>query len=262
MNIKSLKNKIFAITKSLPMNERESQELALRIFIDYCYGSAILAWRRMNFRASMFTMSNIQCEMPYDADEVALKEAFDMYVGMVASSKPFADVFSILTEEIVLSGRKGKSRGKGLGQFFTPEEIAYALPELTFPDPNEIKAWDSLKLAGDICCGAGSLTLAFLSHVHDVDSEKLNMLGLILNDIDELACKSTLVQILSTLMIHHIQINNLIMFNANAITEYFEEGHLYFGYTSPDESEILFDADVMADIPIEKSSAVNNHCNL
>ncbi|QOH70873.1 hypothetical protein IGB31_00045 [Pseudomonas putida] len=84
------------------------------------------------------------------------------------------------------------------------------------------------------------MTLAFLSHVHDVDSEKLNMLGLILNDIDELACKSTLVQILSTLMIHHIQINNLIMFNANAITEYFEEGHLYFGYTSPDESEILF----------------------
>lgn len=258
MDMKALKMKIFKVTESLPMSERESQELALEIFVDYCYGSAMLAWRQMNPRASMFTMSNIQCEMPYDADEVALKEAFNMYVAMVSNSKPFADIFSNLTEEIILSGRKGKSRGKGLGQFFTPEAVAYVLPELTFPDPDEIKAWDSIKLVGEICCGAGSLILAFLSHVHEVDHDKLNMLGLILNDIDEFACKATIVQILSTLMLHHIRIDHIKMFNANAITEYLKEGHLYFWHQSPDESEIQFDVGVMVD----DESDVNNHCNL
>lgn len=238
MNTKALKNKIFEITQKMPLHEREAQELAFKLFIDYACAGTLLAWVTKNNPdpSDVHIDDGFQCEFPDGANGEALIEAIGIYRELVSENKPFTDVISNLSEEIILTGRKGKNRGKGLGQFYTPQFISDVLTQLALPDDSEIMSWNSPKIVGDICCGAGTLILSFLANVNRVDSEKLNLVGLVLNDIDELACKSTVLQILASLSVFDLQLNGLQMFKADAIKEYSQEGTLYFGFITPESS--------------------------
>lgn len=232
MNTKALKNKIFEITKSMPLHERESQDLAFKLFIDYAYGCVITAWRQ-SFSVigkTWFSRNGIDCYLPIEANEKALSEALSIYVKLVSENSPFTDILSNLTEEIILTGRKGR----GKGQFYTPKQVAESTVDFTVPDDSEIQAFDRVYSVGDICCGAGSLILPFLANVHRIDPEKLEMIFVVLNDIDELACKSSTLQIFSSLVIFNLQLDSYSMFKADAIKEYFREGTLYFGMRTLD----------------------------
>jgi len=230
MNTKALKNKIFEITQSMPLHQRESQDLAFKLFIDYAYGCVITAWRQSFSRIgkTWFSRNGIECYLPIEANEKALSEALSIYVKLVSENPPFTDILSNLTEEIILTGRKGR----GKGQFYTPKPVAKSTVDLTLPDDAEIRAFNRVYSVGDICCGAGSLILPFLANIHRVDPEKLKMIFVLLNDIDELACKSSTLQIFSTLTIFSLQLDSFSMFKADAIKEYFKEGTLYYGMRS------------------------------
>lgn len=247
MNTKALKNKIFEITQSMPLHEREAQELAFKLFIDYACAGTLLAWvtKDKPYPSNVYIDDGFQCELPEGANGEALIEAIGIYRELVSENMPFTDVISNLSEEIILTGRKGKNRGKGLGQFYTPQSISDVLTKLALPDDSEIKSWNSKKVVGDICCGAGTLILSFLTNVNRVDSEKLKFVELVLNDIDELACKSTVLQILASLLVFDLKLNGMQMFKADAIKEYFKNGTLYFGIRSFESLDNL-EADELA----------------
>lgn len=230
MNTKALKKAIFKITESMPLHERESQDLAFNLFIDYAYNSVLSAWRQSYSRIgkTWFSRYAIECILPYEANEEALGEALKIYVKLVSENPPFTDIISNLTEEIILTGRKGR----GKGEFYTPKPVAESTVDFTLPDDSEIKAFNRVHSVGDICCGAGSLILPFLARIHRVDPDKLKMIFVLLNDIEELACKSSTLQIFSTLTIFNLQLDSFAMFKADAIKEYFKEGTLYYGMRS------------------------------
>jgi hypothetical protein len=242
MNTKSLKNKIFQITQSMPLHERESQDLAFNLFIDYAYKCCLTAWNRSFSRIgkTWFSRDGFTCHLPIDADEKALSEAMSIYVKLVSENPPFTDILSNLTEEIILTGRKGR----GKGEFYTPKAVAKSTVDLSLPDDSEIREFNRVYSVGDICCGAGSLILPFLSNIHRVDPEKLNMIFVLLNDIDELACKSSTLQIFSTLTIFSLQLDSFSMFKADAIKEYFKEGTLYYGMRSLERLANLDDGEL------------------
>lgn len=242
MNTKALKKAIFKITESMPLHERESQDLAFNLFIDYAYKSVLTAWSRSIsvIGKTGFTKNSLVCHLPQEADETALAEALSLYVKLVSENPPFTDIISNLTEEIILTGRKGR----GKGEFYTPKPVAESTVDFTLPDDSEIKAFNRVHSVGDICCGAGSLILPFLANIYRVDPDKLKMIFVLLNDIEELACKSSTLQIFSTLTIFSLQLDSFSMFKADAIKEYFKEGTLYFGMRSLERLATLDDGEL------------------
>lgn len=231
MSIKSLKNKIFDIAKDLSLGHRERNDLAMRAFISYAYEIFVKAFWVSNVKPDVdfYASEAWKADLHGKIDTHALADAVMLYTELVASSEPFSDVLSSVYEEILLDGRSGD----GKAQFFTPNDLSKAIAQLLLP-MGEINAWNVIKRIGDDTCGSGSLPLGGLNRIYKVNRSKLKYVALFLNDVDELACKATALQILSNIVIHRIKINAMYLHNCNVITEWRKPNTIMFGFKNPE----------------------------
>ncbi|RUG38126.1 SAM-dependent DNA methyltransferase [Pseudomonas aeruginosa] len=231
--IKNLKQRIFDITKGLPLGDRESKDLAMKSFISYGYEIFVKAFWVSNVDVGkdvdFFASEAWHADLSDKIDSQALADAMMLYTGLVASSEPFSDVLSRLYEEILLDGRGGD----GKAQFFTPEDLSKAIARLLLP-MGEINSWRGVKRIGDDTCGSGSLPMGCMNRIYKVNKSKLKYVSLHLNDIDELACKAAALQILSCLVIHRLKVNAVHIHNCNVITEWRKPKTLMFAFKRPE----------------------------
>lgn len=158
-----------------------------------------------------------------------IDEAFRIYAEIVKESEPFTDVLSILHEEILLTG----GRGEGLGQFFTPPDLARSLALMLFNETTEYPS--GIISIGEPCCGAGSLALSPLQTLYKAHPERLRDVHLFLNDLDTLAVKSAVLQVLMTCLYHDVELGKLEVFNANILTEYLKGNTFLLSFETPTE---------------------------
>ncbi|HIE2280372.1 TPA: N-6 DNA methylase [Pseudomonas aeruginosa] len=165
-----------------------------------------------------------------------IDEAFRIYAEIVKESEPFTDVLSMLHEEILLTG----GRGEGLGQFFTPPDLARSVAQLIFNETTEYSS--GIISIGEPCCGSGALALSPLNQMYKTAPERLRDVHLVLNDIDSLAVKSAILQVLMTCIYHDIELCRLDVYNANLITEYLKGDTFFMAFETPKEKPEAFKA--------------------
>lgn len=239
MSVKELKAKIMDITKHMNLGERESQDLAYKLFINHAYKAIIQAWHITNFsiaNGSAF-FANDSWQIP-DVDSktsIAIERAVTHYLHMVRQSEPFTDLLSMLHEEILLTRR----RGERLGQFLTPNDLAMALTGLMMDD-DSIRSIRSVKSISEPTCGVGSLILAPLARIAAVDPSKISLMDVMVNDVDTLMCKATAVQLLASSMMHQLPFYKLKVFNCDLIFDWSKPDKLMLGIIPPySDSEFI-----------------------
>lgn len=165
-----------------------------------------------------------------------IDEAYRIYAEIVQESEPFTDVLSLLHEEILLSG----GRGDGLGQFFTPPDLARSLAMMLFNETTEYPS-GTIRFS-EPCCGSGALALAPLNQMYKTAPERLRDVHLVLNDIDSLAVKSAILQVLMTCIYHNIELSSVDVHNCNLITEFSEPNTLFMFFKTPTQKPESFRA--------------------
>ncbi|MBK3506746.1 N-6 DNA methylase [Pseudomonas sp. MF6747] len=218
------KSDLFKIGSKLDGSEQRNKEASYKLFIDYAFKSMLQALCLMEICGSKIYMKEHVSESLLNIeDSPELGQAVKSYCELVRACDPFIDVFSMLHEELLLTGR----RGEGLGQFYTPSDLADGLAQL-------MPVLTAGKSINDICCGAGSLPLAALKRCAMTTPEALATVTVILNDIDELACKVAFLQVIANMLVHRVQIGNVLMYNCNVITDWSKDDTLMVGYKAPD----------------------------
>lgn len=221
--LKKFKKDLFKVGSNLDGSEQRNKEASYKMFIDYAFKSMLQALSIMQICDSdLYMKKYVKESLQNIKDSHELGQSVKSYCELVRACDPFTDVFSMLHEELLLTGR----RGEGLGQFYTPSDIADVLAQLMplLSDGKKIE---------DFCCGAGSLPLAALKRCAMTTPDALATVTVILNDIDELACKVAFLQVVANMLVHRIQLGTVLMYNCNIITEWSEPNTLMVGYKSP-----------------------------
>ena len=235
--MKKLKEAIFEITKGEKDSESRNQEKAMKIFINFSLDMILTNYSQISFLKGTDMTNRIFFSQPlvqkdvlsleYDTEK--LVKPYKLYLEQVASAEPFTDVLSGLYEEILLEGKGGD----GLGQFLTPIDLSRMLSKLIFNE-DEIRAINSPILFQEPCCGAGALALSPLHRVWSIDPSKLKFMNLVLNDIDGLAVRASVLQIMASLTIHSLEMGGIKVYCANLITEWMNpEKHFLSIFPAP-----------------------------
>lgn len=219
---------LFKVGTRFHGSEQRQKEESYKRFIDYAFNSMLQALGVMSFDGSeIYLNDNVYESVKKINDSPELGQAVISYCELVRAYDPFTDVFSMLHEELLLTGR----RGEGLGQFYTPSDLAYGLAEL-MPLLSEGKSIE------DFCCGAGSLPLAALKRCALENPQALAMVTVVLNDIDELACKVAFLQVVANVLVNRIKLGSVLMYNCNVITEWGKTNTLMVAYKAPDPARV------------------------
>lgn len=227
------KSDLLKVGSKLGGSEQKRSEESYKLFIEYAFNILYRSWKVFNIDHDESKDNGSASIMRTNALAIFRKincldelgQAVVSYCELVQNCEPFTDVLTMLHEEFLLSGRKGD----GLGQFYSPADIANFLGELMFTH-----ALGEGKVLDDDCCGAGSLTLGVLRRCYKQSPELLNSWTLELADIDELACKAAFVQIVATMVTHQIPIHEVKIFNHNILTDWRKEENLMVMLRSPD----------------------------
>ena len=220
----NFKNDMFKIGSSRDGSEQRHKEASYMMFIDYAFRSMLQALSLMQANGSELYLNDSSAGSLHGiVDSPELGQSVRSYCELVRANDPFTDVFSMLHEELLLTGR----RGEGLGQFYTPADLADLLAQL-------MPLLSDGKWIEDFCCGAGSLPLAALKRCALESPRALATVTVVLNDIDDLACKVAFLQIVSNMLIHRVQIGSVLMFNCNCLTQWNDKETLMVGYKAPD----------------------------
>ncbi len=222
--LKKFKKDLFKVGSNLDGSEQRNKEASYKMFIDYAFKSMLQALSIMQICDSdLYMKKYVKESLQNIKDSPELGQSVKSYCELVRACDPFTDVFSMLHEELLLTGR----RGEGLGQFYTPSDVADVLAQLMplLSDGKKIE---------DFCCGAGSLPLAALKRCAMKTPDALATVTVILNDIDELACKVAFLQVVANMLVHRVQLGTVLMYNCNIITEWSEPNTLMVGYKAPE----------------------------
>lgn len=218
------KRDLFKIGAKLDGSEQRNKEASYKMFVDYAFRSMLQALSLMQIGGSeIYMKKHVRESLMNIKDSLELGQSVKSYCDLVRACDPFTDVFSMLHEELLLTGR----RGEGLGQFYTPSDIANVLAQL-------MPLLTGGKKIEDFCCGAGSLPLAALKRCAMTTPDALATVTVILNDIDELACKVAFLQVVANMLVHRVQVGEILMYNCNVITEWGKADTLMVGYKAPD----------------------------
>ena len=219
----NFKSDMFKIGSGCHGSEQRNKEASYKMFIDYAFRSMLQALSVMQVNGSEFYLNDSNADSLHRiVDTPELGQAVISYCELVRANEPFTDVFSMLHGELLLTGR----RGEGLGQFYTPADIAELLAQL-------MPLLSDGKTIEDFCCGAGSLPLAALKRCALETPGALATVNVVLNDIDELACKVAFLQVVSNVLIHRVLIGSVLMYNCNVITQWGEKDTLMVAYKAP-----------------------------
>lgn len=243
--MKKLKEAIFEITKGEKDSESRNQEKAMKIFINFSLAMALKNYIQISELKGTDMSSRLLISQPMLQEELSafvydtekLVKPYLLYLDQVRAAEPFTDVLSGLYEEILLEGKGGA----GLGQFLTPPDLSRLLSKLIF-DEEAVRAINSPKLISEPCCGAGALALSPLHRVWSIDPSKLKFMNLVLNDIDGLAVRAALLQVVASLMTHSLEMGEIQVYCANLLTEYMKPGKHFISLVPAPIDSVNLDA--------------------
>lgn len=147
-----------------------------------------------------------------------VSELFDLS-GLFAKcviEDPFSDILGSLYMEI-----SSKWSQKGMGQYFTPPEVAKMMAMIQDPVTGLKRARDAgyVYAACEPTAGSGVMLLAMIDTIMQDDEgvELLSWLSLTGIDIDLLCVKMTTLQILANAMLHDSSVGELAMYHGSAL---------------------------------------------
>ncbi|EGP0471088.1 N-6 DNA methylase [Salmonella enterica] len=127
------------------------------------------------------------------------------------NKNPLTDIFNKLFEECYLSGKKGG----GFAQYLTPNRVSIGAVKflaLTKKEKYHI---------GDICGGTGSMILALASEIYKKEGlEGIQKIDLFYQDKDPFISQIFIAQILTNMIYHNFDFNELRVYIGDSITEY------------------------------------------
>ncbi|EFS9201994.1 N-6 DNA methylase, partial [Salmonella enterica] len=127
------------------------------------------------------------------------------------NKNPLTDIFNELFEECYLSGKKGG----GFAQYLTPNRVSIGAVKflaLTKKEKYHI---------GDICGGTGSMILALASEIYKKEGlEGIQKIDLFYQDKDPFISQIFIAQILTNMIYHNFDFNELRVYIGDSITEY------------------------------------------
>lgn len=145
-------------------------------------------------------------------DIPTLKAMTRAYLDYVAVLPPFEDAITTLATEF-----QGTD-GEGLGQFFTPRDLALLSADLAF-DHLQRHPSARHRISDPTGCGTGSLLLAQLSVLHANAPDLLPVTDIHGLDLDADMVRATAVQIAWNVFVHRIDIGSLTLHCGNALTD-------------------------------------------
>ncbi|ECZ7244101.1 N-6 DNA methylase [Salmonella enterica] len=132
-------------------------------------------------------------------------------ISIEINKNPLTDIFNELFEECYLSGKKGG----GFAQYLTPNRVSIGAVKflaLTKKEKYHI---------GDICGGTGSMILALASEIYKKEGlEGIQKIDLFYQDKDPFISQIFIAQILTNMIYHNFDFNELRVYIGDSITEY------------------------------------------
>lgn len=168
------------------------------------------------FRKLGFTPIDPNVPLP---GQDAISAALTAYFSAVRDSEPFTDLLTPVHAYFL-----GQYSGEGLGQYFTPWDLAKLAAALSV-DHNKRHGRPTPKRVNDPCCGAGGLLLATIQDdlaLFDEKNERLAAafsLHVHANDIDPLCSAMTALQLTANQLLHSLALGEVQIEVGNALTK-------------------------------------------
>ncbi len=137
----------------------------------------------------------------------------EAYLAAVRDNEPFEDVLGAVHAELL-----GRFGGNGLGQHFTPPDLADLLGAIG-ADHFKRHPLQGVIWICEPCCGAGSLVLAQIRQLIKVNGRDITgRLALECNDIDSLCSAMTALQLLANQFLHVLHLAKAEVTVGNTLT--------------------------------------------
>lgn len=137
----------------------------------------------------------------------------EMFMQSIKDSKPFTDLIGDLYGH--------QLKGNRLGQFLTPNKLAYGLGKILMQSSGEIK--EPVLIGDPTGCGSGSLILGQLKATLELyGKNSIKNMDVLAVDIDMNLVKMTTIQVILNSIFHNIPLRSFSSHRANMITEYKE----------------------------------------
>lgn len=177
-------------------------------------------------------LPNVDSLVKYPDQRSAIVKAATCYIRLVHESPMFTDLLTELHAQFLSDGD-----GNGLGQHFTPFDLAALVGALSFSHMSRHGGMKS-KSIYDPACGAGGLILGTLREVvanSPEDDNPLSLWTIAAADIDPLCSMMTALQLFANRVIHCRRYFELKVRCENSLTL---EGDWFF-YDSPHSPEFI-----------------------
>lgn len=137
----------------------------------------------------------------------------EAYMQAVKDNEPFQDVLGAVHAEFM-----GRFGGNGLGQHFTPPDLADLMGVIAADHFRRHPKQGVIRI-GEPCCGAGSLVLAQIRQLIKLNGRKFTKrLALECNDIDPLCSAMTALQLMANQFLHVLPLAKVEVTVGNTLT--------------------------------------------
>lgn len=143
-----------------------------------------------------------------------VRQLLNLYTSAVEGTAPFTDLLGALYMSVAVS----TSQQNCMGQFFTPEHIAYLMAQMAMPEPSHACVTGRLVKVAEPSCGSGVMVLqACRWIVASGGRDALKRYAFWANDLDALCARICAVQLMAQDSIHQMPFGELMVTCGDAL---------------------------------------------
>lgn len=136
------------------------------------------------------------------------------YVEAVSTNEPFTDILGPVYMELASHGSKQQ-----LGQFFTPQPVAYMMAQMQMPEIGPNPA-GGLWTVQDPACGSGVMLLSFAQSIlKDQGPDALLNYGFFGVDLDMTCAKMCATQFVANMLLHDLLIGEVEVLRGDSLRQ-------------------------------------------
>lgn len=130
--------------------------------------------------------------------------------GQIVHEHPYTDILGLTYQE--LASNYGR---KGLGQYFSPDEIARLMAQMTF-DRALFEKQEVVRFS-EPTAGSGVMVLAFMRTVIQDNPDWMRKLSVTMVDLDKVCVKMSVLQVLANNLIHQANLGEIRALHGNSL---------------------------------------------
>jgi len=138
------------------------------------------------------------------------RKCLDAYAQALASNEPFTDILGACYMDLA-----GKFKQSGLGQFFTPQNVAVMMASMIGVTR---VSQDRLTRVMDPACGSGVMLLSYMQVIHRMgqpgELKEFMFAGV---DIDPVCADMTAAQVIANCNLHQLEVGEFIVVCGNSL---------------------------------------------